>query len=161
MPVYALTVTASLEACTLAIADPPTFPIRVLFTCQSCREPAAKHAVLSLSDDKLEVPGGRGADSYVAKCAACKAPCSVDVLGVLGAALTPEAPAAVLARLECRGVEPTGWQAGEGWRVAGLSGGSGAAWEASFLGEDAFSEYDEGEEAAVEASGVTGAWKKE
>jgi hypothetical protein len=160
MPVFALTVSATLDACTLAIADPPTFPLRVLFTCTACREPAPKHAVLALADPKCDVPGGRGQATYVAKCAACKAVASADVLGVLATALTPEAPAAALARLECRGVEPTGWQAGEGWRV-GSAGGGGASWEASFLGEESFSEYDEGAEAAVEASGVTGAWKKE
>jgi hypothetical protein len=159
MPAFALTVTAQLEGCTLAIADPATFPLRVRFTCTACREPAPKHAVLTLSDAKTEVPGGRGEATYVAKCAACKAVASADLLAVLGAALAEGGGGgAVLARLECRGCEPTAWQAGDGWRVACAAGS--ASWEASFLEEEAFAEYDEDAGASVEVSAVKGEWKK-
>ena len=158
MPVFALTVTAALDGCTLAIADPATFPLRVQFTCTSCREPSPKFAVIALADPKQDIPGGRGEATYVAKCAACKAVGSADLLGVQGTALAEGSASASLARLECRGLEPTAWQAGDGWRVACAAGA--AAWPASFMEEDTFNEYDEAAEVAVEASQVKGVWGK-
>ena len=158
MPAFALTVTATLEGCTLAIADPATFALRVKFSCVSCREQSSKFAVLSQSDAKTEIPGGRGEATYVAKCASCKSVGSADLLAVQGTALGEGGAGAVLARLECRGLEPTAWEAGDGWRVACSAGK--AAWEASFLEEDTFSEYDEDAAAAVECGSVKGVWGK-
>jgi hypothetical protein len=155
MPAFALTVTATLDGCTLAVADPATFALRVKFTCGSCHEQSPKFSVLSLSDAKSEVPGGRGEATYVAKCASCKSVGSADLLAVQGAALAEGSAGGVaLARLECRGLEPTAWQAGDGWRVSCAAGK--ATWEASFLEEDTFSEYDEEAAAAVECSAVNG-----
>ena len=161
MPLFTLSLTATTEGCTLSIADPATFPLRVKFQCISCREEAPKYAVLSLGDGKQEIPGGRGEATYVAKCSACKAVGSADLLSVLGAALGGEGGSAApvpVAKLECRGLEPVAWQAGDGWRVASTA--SAATWEASFMEEAEFTEYDEESAASVEASGVAGVWSK-
>ena len=162
MPAYSLVLrAATLEGCTLAAADAPAFPLRIKFACAACREAFPKFAVLSLADEKAEVPGGRGAATFVARCGACKGAGSADVVSVSGAALAAAAPGGSLrlAELECRGLEPVGFQAGDGFRVASAAGA--AAWEGvSFLEEEAFCEYDEAAEASVEVSGVTGEFEK-
>ena len=162
MPAYSLILrAATLDGCSLAAAEPPAFPLRVRFACVACREAFPKFAVLSLADEKAEVPGGRGAATFVAKCGACKSAGSADVVSVSAAALAAAAPGGSLrlAELECRGLEPVAFQAGDGFRVASAAGA--AVWEnVSFLEEDAFCEYDEAAEVSVEVSGVTGEWEK-
>ena len=77
----------------------------------------------------------------------------VEPLGA--AALEAGAP---LCTLECRGCEPVGFQAGDGWVVAVESG---ASWEASFDEEDSFTEFDEGAGVPVTAENVRGEWRKD
>ena len=120
--------------------------------------------MLSAGDEKQEVPGGRGEATYVAKCPACKAQGSADVVSVSSAAIGGEeegsASSARVVALECRGLEPVAWQAGEGFKVSSAAAGSAAEWECSFLQEAEFSEYDEKSECSVEVSGVKGEWVK-
>ena len=97
----------------------------------------------------------------VQKCHACKSIATVELLRLHSAPLAAEALAspsgAPLCALECRGCEPSGWEAGDGWEVAGLESGR---WDASFLEEATFSEYDEGAGAVVEVSELRGEWRK-
>ena len=132
--------------------------IRVRLCCTSCREPSPKVSVLSTLDERVPIPGSKGEAHLVQRCA-CKAVATVEVVRhhtapLDAAALAAGAPLCVL---ECRGCEPCAWVAGDGWGVAGLASG---AWEASFLEEDTFSEYDEVAGAVVEVGGLRGEWRK-
>lgn len=155
MPRFTLTVSAELEnAARVEAAAPESHAWRVRLACGSCREPAAAFSVVSATD-AVDLPNGRGTANLVQKCKLCGESWTLDVSPVKGAALTADAPAAVLVELEVRGAAPVEWAAGDGWTVRGVSD------EAVFTGIDLtedLCEYDEGAEVSVEVRKVAGAF---
>jgi len=160
MPIFTLTASAELEGASSVspAAAATTFLWRVRFACASCREEAATPSVFTASaDDATELPNGRGVSHLVQKCKACGEAWSVDAAPVAGAALTPDAPAAVLATFEARGCVPVAWVPGDGWLVRGAS--EAASWPADFAAGD-FCDYDDGAEAPVEVRKLAGVFAR-
>ena len=149
------------------------FALRLRLRCTRCREEQAKVSVLEDAfngdETKTAIPDSKGVASLVQKCSACSATFTVDITsradevqafslamqegGGGGGGGAKAAAGAFLASLECRGCEPSAFEAGAGWVVEGAGG---TLFEGVDLGRDDFAEYDEKADCSVVVGAATG-----
>ncbi|KAF9426840.1 hypothetical protein BGZ94_005941 [Podila epigama] len=152
VPVLALQLKAELENITELIPADADHTWHFKIQCTGCREVNDNWITVN-AVDKAELSSGRGEANLVMKCKFCKRESSADFASKpVPYNIENNDKFATIVTIECRGLEPVGFEPRVGWNAKGAE--SGTPFEDIDLSDGDWADYDEKSELPVAISNI-------